>query len=547
MLYSTRTLLLVIGVLLTTTARPQCAETAQNKVLLVGDSWAFFMGVDQTINEVLSKWGHSGYQYYTNLTLAENGAETDDFLGMDKQAEIADRLLNDPGIKVVHLSIGGNDVLGDWHVSFTPEQTDSLRQAVFDRLHQVITFILGVRPDIHVLWSGYMYPNFEEVIEDLAPLQTIHPFYGTWQDMGFPSFAQLNNILNDFSALLEAYADTTDRVSFVSATGLMQYTFGQNSALGVPPGGSYPSGTAPLPLGYLDYPSPKSSMRNYGLTRDCFHLSASGYLEMIDLHTRKFYHKFLMDDQYLFSSGTQDGSVSSLGAVSGTLQLGTSGSEQFATVLTFATTDMQQSIVDGASIFLRRSGLSGDNPLGGPLDVKVKSGAFGTGFELEAVDYFAAPDASGTACRFGSNGGDGHWIRLDLPEEMLPYLSQTTATQFIISAPGFTQGVVTFSDASDPELAPVLNLRFGELATATEPTAKDNTHAVFPNPTDGHLYLNTTGEQVIDVQMFDMLGLMVLQRNAPGTMLDLSALPAGHYLLHMRTNKGRTIQRITRW
>lgn len=241
MLHSTRTLLLAVGVLLATTARPQCTEATQNKVLLVGDSWAFFMGVDQTINEVLAKWGHSGHRYYTNLTLAENGAETDDFLGMDKQAEIADRLLNDPVIKVVHLSIGGNDVLGDWHVSFTPEQTDSLRLAVFDRLHQVITFILGVRPDIHVLWSGYMYPNFEEVIEDLAPLQTIHPFYGTWQDMGFPSFAQLNNILNDFSALLEGYADTTYRVSFVSATGLMQYAFGQNSALGVPPGGSYPT------------------------------------------------------------------------------------------------------------------------------------------------------------------------------------------------------------------------------------------------------------------------------------------------------------------
>lgn len=107
--------------------------------------------------------------------------------------------------------------------------------------------------------------------------------------------------------------------------------------------------------------------------------------------------------------------------------------------------------------------------------------------------------------------------------------------------------MVTFSDASDPELAPVLNLRFDELVTATGPTAENYTPAVFPNPTDGLLYLNTTGEQVMDVQIFDMLGQMVLQRNAPGIMLDLSALPAGQYLLHMRTTKGRTIQRITRW
>ncbi|MFN9324476.1 MAG: T9SS type A sorting domain-containing protein [Flavobacteriales bacterium] len=547
MLHTTRSLLLAMGVLLTTTVRPQCTETAQNKVLLVGDSWAFFMGVDQTINEVLAKWGHSGYRYYTNLTLAENGAETDDFLGMDKQAEITDRLLNDPGIKVVHLSIGGNDVLGDCNVSFTPEQTDSLRQALFYRLQHVITFILGVRPDIHVLWSGYMYPNFEEVIEDLAPLQTIHPFYGTWQDMGFPTFIQLNTILNDFSALLEGYADTTDRVSFVSATGLMQHAFGQNTTLGVPPGGSYPPSTAPLPFGFVDYPSPKSSMRNYGLTRDCFHLSASGYREMVELHARKFYHKFLMDDQYLISSGSQDGSVSSQGAVSSTLQLGTAGTEQFATVLTFATTDMQQAIVDGASIFLRRTGLTGDDPLSSTLQVKVKSGAFGTAFEVEAVDYFASPDASGSACRFGSNGGNGHWIRLDLPTELLPYLSQTAATQFILSAPGFTQGVMTFNDASDPELAPVLNLRFGELVTATGPVPNDERHEVFPNPTDGPLHLNVTGEQVLDVQVFDLLGQLVLHRHAPGALVDLSALPAGQYLIHLRTTSGSSVQRVARW
>ena len=105
--HTTRTFFLAIGVLIAITAKPQCTEPVQDKVLLVGDSWAFFMGVDQTINEVLAKWGHSGHRYYTNLTLAENGAETDDFLGMDKQAEIADRLLDDTGIKVVHLSIGG--------------------------------------------------------------------------------------------------------------------------------------------------------------------------------------------------------------------------------------------------------------------------------------------------------------------------------------------------------------------------------------------------------------------------------------------------------
>jgi lysophospholipase L1-like esterase len=369
----------------------QCNEQTRNKVLLVGDSWAFFMGVDQTINEVLEKWGHSDSRYYTNLTLAENGAETDDFLGAEKQAEIADQLLNDADIKVVHLSIGGNDVLGDWNVNFTEAQTDSLEQAVFLRLRSVIEFILDVRPDIHVHWSGYMYPNFEEVIEDIAPLQTIHPFYGTWEGMGFPTFEQLNTILNEFSATIEAYTDTMPRVSFVNSPGLMQHTFGQSNSLGVAPGGSYPPLTAPLPQGFLDYPSPMSSMRNYGLTRDCFHLSPAGYRDMVDLHTRKFYHKFLMDDQYLLSSGSEDGTVSSTGTVNSSLQLGGQGTEQFATLLTFNTTTMTESVVEAASIFLRREGLEGVNPVNGSLQVKVKSGAFGGNASVEAVDFYAQP------------------------------------------------------------------------------------------------------------------------------------------------------------
>lgn len=81
--------------------------------MLVGDSRAFFMGVDQTINNIMTKWGHSNYKYFTNITLAVNGAETDDFLTPGRQDEIALQLAQNPTIEVVHLSIGGNDVLGE--------------------------------------------------------------------------------------------------------------------------------------------------------------------------------------------------------------------------------------------------------------------------------------------------------------------------------------------------------------------------------------------------------------------------------------------------
>ena len=253
-------------------AFPQCAETEEPKVLLVGDSWAFFMNVDQTINTVFKKWGHSGDKYYTNLVLSENGAETDDFLLPSKQNEIAAQLNAHPSIRAVHLSIGGNDVLGDWNVGYTAAQTDSLKDQVRGRLISIIDFIKSVKPGIRIVWSGYAFPNFGEVIASAAPFQTSHPFYGTWAGMGFPGFLQINTLLNDFSAEIEAYAAADPQVEFVNATGLMQYTYGQNAPLGVAPGGTYPPYTVPMPGGDPNYPSPKNSMRDYGITKDCFHL-----------------------------------------------------------------------------------------------------------------------------------------------------------------------------------------------------------------------------------------------------------------------------------
>lgn len=545
MRHLTPLLFLLIGI---GQAQAQCSESSTRKVLLVGDSWAFFMGVDQTINNVFNKWGHSGYTYFTNLTLAENGAETDDFQGADKQAEILEQLTNNPSIEVVHLSIGGNDVLGDWNVSFTQAQTDSLKAAVYDRLVDVIEFIKDARPGIRILWSGYTYPNFEEVIDSFQPFPTLHPFYGTWEGMGFPSFLQLNTILNDFSNTIADFCANDPQVDFVPATGLMQYTFGQNTPLGVAPGGSYPPLTAPLSEGFVDYPSPRNSMRDYLLTKDCFHLSASGYRDLIEEHTKKFYHKFLMDDAYVVAgSGAQNGSVSNLGNVLSELRVGELGGETYSTLLTFDTTLLPDTGIVGASIFLRRAGLDGTNPIGNTMQVKVKSGFFGSSPNVEAVDLFFMADATDQACRFGSNStGTGNWIRLDLPSSILPFISNTGSTQFIISTNGAVGGQVLFTDGSDPELAPVLNLRFGEQSVdvAQGPAAAEGTH-VFPNPTAGLLNLHTNAP-VLGSEVHDALGRLVLQGTAGQGTLDLGALPAGHYTLRIATAEGISMHRVVR-
>lgn len=522
----------------------QCAETDQTKVLLVGDSWAFFMGVDQTIDNALQRWGHSHYKFFTNATIAENGAETDDFLKPDKQAEIIAQLDAHPEIEVVHLSIGGNDFLGDWNVNFTQAQTDSLMQAVEVRLLQVIDFIKSTKPGIRILWSGYTYPNFEEVIEDAAPFQTNHPFYGTWEGMGFPNFLQINSLLDSVAHEMEIYTNSDPQVDYVNAPGILQHTFGQIDPVTVAPNGTYPAYTAPLPYGYPDYPTPKDGMRNYFLTKDCFHLSPKGYDDMLDYQMQKFYHKFLMDDQYFLAAGVaQNGSVSSAGNVATTLQVGENGGENFATALSFNTTNMPDTVLTAASIFLRRESLTGTNPIGSTLQVKIVHGNFGASADVEAGDWNANADATDMACVFGSNSNDGHWIRLDLPASMLPFIHQAGNTQFLISAPNATNGIFTFSNTNDPDFAPVLNVTFKHLSVDVASGMAENQDKVFyPNPTQDVLKIDN--EQVKEIFILNSLGEKVLKPILIQGKIDVSTLPAGLYWVHVYTEKGLISQKM---
>lgn len=537
--------LLVVTFLVTSLpAFSQCAETDQTKVLLVGDSWAFFMGVDQTIDNALQRWGHSHYKFFTNATIAENGAETDDFLKPDKQAEIIAQLNAHPEIEVVHLSIGGNDFLGDWNVNFTQAQTDSLMQAVEVRLLQVIDFIKSTKPGIRILWSGYTYPNFEEVIEDSAPFQTNHPFYGTWEGMGFPNFLQINSLLDSIAHKMEIYTNSDPQVDYVNAPGILQYTFGQIDPLTVAPNGTYPAFTAPLPYGYPDYPSPKDGMRNYFLTKDCFHLSPKGYDDMLDYQMQKFYHKFLMDDQYFLAEGiAQNGSVSSAGNVATTLQIGENGGENFTTALSFNTTNMPDTVLTAASIFLRRESLSGTNPIGSTLQVKIVHGNFGASADVEAGDLNANANATDVACVFGSSSKNGHWIRLDLPANMLPFIHSLNKTQFLISAPNTTGGILTFSNTNDPDFAPVLNLTFKHFSVdIANEIANNQANIFYPNPSKDVLKIDN--EQVKEIFILNSLGEKVLCPVLEQGKIDVSTLPTGLYWVHIYTEKGLISQKM---
>ncbi len=522
----------------------QCAETTKTKVLLVGDSWAWFMNTDGTINNVLKTWGFSNYNFYCNSNLAINGADTKDFVKPAALAEILNQLNLHPDIKAVHLSIGGNDFLGDWNKNMTLGQTDTLAADVFVRLDSIIHFIQTNKPGIKILWSGYCYTNFKEVITNFA-FPTSHPFYGTWDGMGQPDFIQINTLQNYISTKIDDYCTTHPGVYYVNANSLMQYEYGQSNPLqgGVTPTGTYAPLTQSIPLGDPNFPSPRVSMRDYGITKDCYHLSPEAYRYLIGYHTQKFYHKLLMDDLYLLADSTQSGSVSMSGNVTDSLFLGDAGSDPLATVLSFNTIAMADTALSKASLFLRRQSLNGTNPVGNSVVVKVKSGSFGATVNVEAADYTAADDANGAPCLFGSNTNNGDWVRLDLPASILAHINHTATTQFIITSPGAT-GKTTFYGTKDVDFAPVLNLVYYNPALAVNEINKEKEFLIYPNPTSGLLSIEKGAETITHLEVCNLLGEVVLVPNAQQNTINLSSLAQGMYMLNITTKNGKTSQRV---
>jgi len=253
-----------------------------------------------------------------------------------------------------------------------------------------------------------------------------------------------------------------------------------------------------------------------------------------------------MDDQYILSSGgTMDGSVSDLGNVSTDIKVGNSGGEDFAAVLTFNTTLMPDTGVSKASIFLRREALSGTNPVSSNMQVKVISGNFGATVDVEASDFNATFDAMDTPCQFGSSAANGHWIRLELPSSILPFITDDFITQFMITAPG-TSGVVTFSNATDPENAPVLNITYGpEPLNVMENVLSENSLLVFPNPAKDFIRIAIRENKPVMVELTDVSGRLVMQTTTD-KLIDISNFQPGVYVIKVysekRTATGKVIK-----
>jgi len=259
------------------TSKPSPAVKFQEfRVLLVGDSWSYFMWLDKTMRELFAAKGHP-YALEKGDVTAISGSKASEWIEPSMLQKISDELIANPKIDVVQLSMGGNDFLAGapngWYTTMSFEEEVELYEQILSYLDTVVQHIRSVDPTIQILIGGYDYPNFQESLS--LPLSFFCTPY--WDDMVQPTPFELNTAMTAFEDMLMAYAETIPELTYVRHLGSMQFLYGYPS-LGIEPGEL-------LPPGDLEIPSPMSSMR---LGIDCFHLNSDGY----DFHALNLWDSF---------------------------------------------------------------------------------------------------------------------------------------------------------------------------------------------------------------------------------------------------------------
>lgn len=260
-------------------AAPASAQATVPRVLVVGDSWADYVWQQRTVRQVLAQAGHADKTERGALT-AVSGTTAAQwasplFLGL-----ITTELAVYPTIDVVHLSIGGNDLLGNWNASMGPVAEQALMAQVMADIEIVVNHIRAQRPGIQIVMVGYDYSNFRE----MAPIFS----WGwlLWLYLGSPSPSRMGHALGDFAALRAAYSLQNADVHYIHNYGLMQWFFGYPlygaPRFAVPFPGQAPS-FLPLPGGSADHPSPPTAMY------DSFHLNPNGYQVLVANAVYHFY------------------------------------------------------------------------------------------------------------------------------------------------------------------------------------------------------------------------------------------------------------------
>ena len=229
-------------------------------ILVIGDSWGVAAG--PALQKVLIDNGSTG----AVASIAEGGETAENINTPQWLAKITTALEENPDASLVHLSLGGNDFLGQWNSFIGKEQEDQLIADVIEDITSIVDHILGQRPEIRIFWSSYDFPR---------PL-----IIGSPEDV--------NKAAMRFSAEAQTLAESKgDSLSYGDFNGLTQVVYGFDGVQTTPfdPDFFIPPGDPSLPDS--QYPGPAAAYL------DSIHLTPEAYLVLAESQYQDFYQEVL--------------------------------------------------------------------------------------------------------------------------------------------------------------------------------------------------------------------------------------------------------------
>ncbi len=243
------------------------------RILVVGDSWGVAAG--PALQVALVENGSVN----TVASIAIGGETAANLSTPARLADITIALAVNADATLVHLSIGGNDFLGNWTAALSSSDEEALITSILADVTTIVNHILQQRPDIRIYWSSYDYPR---------PL-----IIGTPEEVNLAS--------QRFAQRAEALAEAKGRVlTYGNFNGMTQVEYGFDGVQTTPfdPAVAIPAGDPSLPD--TQYPGPAIAYI------DVIHLTAEAYLLLAGKQYDQFYAFALGERLFQINAGLND-------------------------------------------------------------------------------------------------------------------------------------------------------------------------------------------------------------------------------------------------
>jgi hypothetical protein len=236
------------------------APLQASRILVIGDSWGVAAG--PALQQVLIDNGSTD----SVASIAVGGETAENINTPAWLALITIALEENPDAEFVHLSLGGNDFLGQWTAFISQAEEDQLIAGILEDISAIVDHILQQRPDIRIYWSSYDFPR---------------PLF-----IGQP--VEVNQASIRFSEKAQGLADSKgDALNYGDFNGLTQVEYGfdgvqystYDPAFPIPPGDP----SLPDP----QYPGPAVAYL------DAIHLTPAAFLVLAENQYEQFYQSLL--------------------------------------------------------------------------------------------------------------------------------------------------------------------------------------------------------------------------------------------------------------